>query len=272
MFDQLGQVLSIFTAGAAIVYILGGFIVNLYLTQYGIVEYQVLQIKFLAVGLMYLAIDLFVNVFSYFLALLIGLVLSLSATEMKELLLVWLIYIPSIVAAGWMFISAARKRTPTAKPRDEWRLFFIMGPLANIPNGYLLAHLLLEVNVNYQGQELLNIIACGLLAQGATLLYYSRWLYGNRKDNYGILLIGRGAPSKIEIAGDAAQISLLKDLGVPVRKKGITEPVYLIDETDSQYIIGIEKEEQIQPIKVMKKYVTALLYHTEETQKDTPKQ
>ena len=82
------------------------------------------------------------------------------------------------------------------------------------------------------------------------------------------MLIGRGAPSKIEIAGDASQIGLLKDLGVPVRKKGITEPVYLIDETDSQYIIGIEKGDQLQPIKVMKKYVTALLYHMDEERKE----
>lgn len=67
------------------------------------------------------------------------------------------------------------------------------------------------------------------------------------------------------------QIGLL-NLGVLVHKKGITEPVCLIHETDAQYIVGVENGEQNQPIKVMKKYVTALLYHTEETEKGAPKQ
>src|SRR5512138_1359059 len=127
MFDQLGQVISIFTAAAAAVYILGGFIVNLYLTQYGIVEYQVVQIKFLAVGLMYLAIDLFVNLFSYFIALLVGVALTASAGNTAEFLLYGLMYIPSLLAAGWMFLSAARKKTSLKKPRDEWRILFFIG-------------------------------------------------------------------------------------------------------------------------------------------------
>lgn len=270
MFDQIGQVISFLTAGAAVIYILGGFIVNLYLTQYGIVEYQVVQIKFLAVGLMYLSIDLFVNLFSYLLALLIGVALSLSPANANELLLYGLMYIPSLVAGGWLFFSAARKKTSRIKVRDEWRVLFLLGSIANIPNGYLLAHLLLDMNMPYSGKEILNMIVCGALAQVAMLLYYSRWLYGNRKDNFGILLLGRGAPTKIEIAGDTAQIGLLKDLGVPIRKRGITEPVYLIDETDTQYIIGIEKGEHLQPIKVMKKYVTALLYHVEESNGSVP--
>jgi hypothetical protein len=268
MFDQIGQIISFLTAGAAIIYILGGFIVNLYLTQYGIVEYQVLQIKFLAVGLMFLAVDLFINLFSYFIALLIGISITTSAEASREILLNLLICIPSLIFASQLFFAAIRKRQFNAKRQNEWFYILWAGLLANIPTGFLLSHLFLEQNIPVQGQTLLNIIVCVALAQAALVLYYARWIYGSSIGNSGLMLIGRGAPVQIEIAGDADQIGLLKELGVPVRKKGITEPVYLIDETDTQYIIGIQKEDKLQPIKVMKKFVTAMLYHIEENNKD----
>ena len=120
MFDQIGQIISIFTASAAAIYILGGFIVNLYLTQYGIVEYQVLQIKFLAVGLMFLAVDLFINLFSYFIALLIGIVVTASTEASREILLNVFICIPSLIFASRMILAGLRKRQFNTKRQNEW--------------------------------------------------------------------------------------------------------------------------------------------------------
>ncbi|HLO31617.1 MAG TPA: hypothetical protein VK249_20865, partial [Anaerolineales bacterium] len=86
---------NVATVGAVIlgiVYIIGGLIVNLNLTRRGVVEYQILKVKYLAVGMIFLVHFLGIVLFTIIPSALIA---SLSADDV----IVQTLSIPSILAA-----------------------------------------------------------------------------------------------------------------------------------------------------------------------------
>src|SRR6185436_6743107 len=90
---------NIATGGAALLgltYIIGALIVNLNLTRRGVVEYQILKVKFLAVGLIFLLQFSVVVLFTAVPVVLLG---SYSENPDATLRIVQALSIPSILAA-----------------------------------------------------------------------------------------------------------------------------------------------------------------------------
>src|SRR5215467_8392119 len=96
--------------GAA--YILGGLIVNLHLSRFGVTEYQVLRIKYLVVGLIYLANTIIMLIAALFTSLL-NLGLNPRTISIESYLTGTFAF--SVVAILILIALAARKQDATTR-------------------------------------------------------------------------------------------------------------------------------------------------------------
>jgi len=91
------------------IYLVGGFIVNSYLGRYGVVEYQILRAKYLAVGIMYLLYLLAASLWTLIIGIVIAPIVFLFDTDLISLfdaatsllLLPW--------SFGFLFLVSAKR-------------------------------------------------------------------------------------------------------------------------------------------------------------------
>jgi hypothetical protein len=265
---NLASFIQNLVTGSAVVlgltYIVGGLIVNLNLARRGLVEYQILKVKYLVVGIIFLLQVVGVFVFaclpSFLLALInVNSIYFFEAINIVSmfasisLLLVWSKYsaLPKSFLTSWRFWFIASAIGYMFPALQVFRLYFS-------PDYYTYTsstHIVLRVVIN--GQAILTAILTFI----AQIFHYSAFYYGAPSEIFGSLdPIGIGIPSRVRIACLAEHASLLKNLGVPMSKKSVTSDLFLIDETDTSYIIALNLMPHANTLKIDKSLVKAMLY------------
>lgn len=237
-------------------YVIGGLIVNLYLSRYGITQYQIIRVKYLVVGLTYLTnfiAILFLSAIPAVFVITLGFFIQqlfLIASMLASVCLLWL----------W-------GNTPSKKTIFfSWRFWVVIGTISSIFP--LMVGIRLGLSVALAGQinyELVIAIVEAILASVLSFVgqtyYYARHLYGRHNMIFGSVdPIGMGIPVRVQMAGESVKISLLAKLGVPTLEPETTDTVLLLDETDTHYIIGISHKSEIQAVEVAKDLVVAIRY------------
>jgi len=235
---NIGEIIQNTATGGAVIlgviYVFGGLIVNLNLTRRGIVEYQILQVKYLAVGLIFLFQFLGV-------ALSAMIPVTLLFLFSYNLLTIRLTSVVSILAALTLLRVWSRYPPNTTSFMGRWPFWFGMSVLTLLyPMFVLLSQTLLPIT----SFELIpiNILAVltGLLAILAQIYHYSSFYYGRPTRTGALDPVGMGIPTRVNILCDKSLSPSLRELGLSVQKN-IIRDVYLIDETNDQYIISPEQ-------------------------------
>src|SRR5215207_3420209 len=124
---NIGEIIQNIATGGAVflgaVYIIGGLIVNLNLTRRGVVEYQILKVKFLAVGVIFLFQFLGVVIFAFIPVVLI-------ATFTDDALVIQALSVPSILAALALLFVWSRYPPNTKSFVGKWWFWFTLSVLA----------------------------------------------------------------------------------------------------------------------------------------------
>ncbi len=238
------------------IYVIGGLIVNLYLSRYGIIQYQVLRVKYLVVGLTY---------FTNFIAILVLAAIPAVFVAASSLLLQQIFLITSLLASVWLLWLWGK----TTRPNSfffSWRFWVAIGTISSIFP--LMASVRLGLTLGLGGPidyEFALSFGQAFLASVLSFVgqtyYYARHLYGRPNVIFGLVdPIGMGIPVQVQMAGEKEKISLLVNIGVPMLKPEATDKVLLLDETDTHYIIGIPNKADVQAVEVAKDIVKAIRY------------
>ena len=259
------------TGGAVVlgvVYILGGLIVNLNLARRGVVEYQVLKVKYLAVGIIFMFHFLGVVIFTFIpVVLLVVSAGNASAIQTISQILSF----PSILAALGLLYVWSRYPSNTQSFVGKWWFWFALSVLATLYPLFVILHqaFLPIFNLEWTFNTVLSVLA-GVLTIMAQLYHYSSFYYG-RPPAAGVLdPIGMGIPIRVNVICDETISADLMALGLPV-EKNIIHNVYLIDETTEHYMIS---QEQVpggigsnQTYKINKSLVKAILHKPDHMRK-----
>lgn len=241
-------------------YVVGGLIVNLHISRYGIIQYQVLRVKYLVVGLTY---------FTNFIAVLLLATVPATLVVTSNLLLQQVFFIASLLASVsllWLWGKSA----PSKSFFFSWRFWVIVGSISSIFPSLVVIKLGLiwglGKSINYE-TVLILVQACiaGVLSFVGQTYYYARHLYGRHNVVFGATdPIGTGIPIQVQLTGEKNKISLLANIGVPMLNPETTDKILLLDETDTHYIIGISQDTKLQAVEVAKDIIKAIRYGKDE--------
>lgn len=264
---------NIATGGAAllgITYVIGGLIVNLNLTRRGVVEYQILKVKFLVVGLIFLLHYSGAVIFAF---VLVALLASLALDPAVNVLLVRTLSIPSILGALGLLYVWSRYPPDTQASVGRWRFWFLMSSLATVFPLYVLLHqvFLPARDLDWVANTLLAVL-CGLLTIMAAIYHYSAFYYGRPAGLGALDPIGMGIPTRVDVVCDPSVSADLVQLGLPLQKN-ILRDMYLVDETNDQYILSQEQvpggDGNNHTYKINKSLVKAILHKPDHMRKLT---
>jgi hypothetical protein len=250
---------TIATGGAfllGITYIIGGLVVNLHLARRGITEYQNLQVKYLVVGIIFLAqavgIFALASIPAFFL-------LPTANNQVAQ----QLINLLSMSASISLLVIWAKHPREKKSMFTSWQFWLLAGAVGSIfPMMIALRQLMAPSFDLYAVLLSLQAVMSGILAFMALIYHYSCYYYGNHSPLRSLDPIGAGIFIPVQLAGDEAGIDLLAELGLPVLKPGVTGTVLLIDETDRHYIVGFKPgaESEELTLKISKDMISAILY------------
>jgi len=239
-------------------YVIGGLIVNLNLTRRGVVEFQILKVKYLVVGLVFLLHSIGVFVFAALPAL--GL-LFIS----NQILLMQLINLVSMLAAISLILIWARLYPGSQSLLIRWGYWFWASAIGATFPMLVLVRQILTLNT-----EIVWIIFSvqGILTAALTFLaqvyHYSAFYYGRPSSLGALDPIGVGIPTRVKIACHPETATLLSNLGVEVGEDLVTQDLFMIDETDKHYILGFVRlpvqDGNDRTLKVDKDIVKAILF------------
>ncbi len=204
-------------------YLIGGLVVNLNLSRYGVTEYQVLRVKYLVVGLTYLTnyvaivllsiIPAFFLVAAGFFIQQTVLIISLLAS----LFLLWLWGRPP----GHNRFSGLK----------GWRFWVIAGALSLVYPLSVAIRQVLAPQMSFEsGLLLAQAGIAGILSFVGQTYFFARYLYGDANTIFGSMdPIGTGVPVKVRLAGKADELSVLKKASVPMVESDLTDNVLLLE-------------------------------------------
>lgn len=256
------DVVQTFLAASAVllgfVYIVGGLVVNLNLTRRGIIEFQILKVKYLVVGLIFLLHA--IGAFSFATLPAIGLLFFA-----KNLLVMQFICIFSIFSSATLLWIWARVRSSQLSFWTRWNYWFIASVGAALfPMTVLLRQIVSptdEIEWLILSVEALLVAALTFLAQ---IYHYSAFYYGRPSPMGALDPIGIGIPSRVRLACEPAGAPLLESLGISIGKDHVTQDLFLIDETDQHYIVAFERipgqEGNDRTLKIDKSMIRAMLF------------
>jgi hypothetical protein len=235
-------------------YVIGGLIVNLRLSRYGVTQYQVLRVKYLVVGVTYLTNFIAI----LFLAAIPAVLVAASGLIIQQIFLIASVLASVLLLSLWARSGTSKKWTILY----SWRTWVLLGTLSTIFP--LMVALRMTLNSQFSAEALLSGIEgllAGILSFVGPTYFYAVHLYGYPNTVFGANdPIGMGIPVEVQLAGEAANIALLASLGVPASKPETTDKVLLLDETETHYIIGLPREANIRAVEIAKDMVKAILY------------
>jgi hypothetical protein len=250
---------NIATGGAILLgstYIIGGLIVNLNLSRRGVVEYQILKVKYLAVGIIFFLQVIGVFAFA-------GLI-AFALLNFASVVFLQFINILSMLAALSLLLVWSRYPSNTPSFLGDWKFWFITSTVGAIfPMLVLETELLVPRFYLPWGIVIVQAGMTALLTSMAMLYHYSAFYYGRPRGSGALDPIGIGIPTRVRLACEADKLHLLESLGVPIETENTTADLYLVDETDRHYIISYQMvtgEKADQTLKIDKDLVKAILY------------
>jgi len=260
MFADIIQ--NIATGGAVLLgvtYVIGGLIVNLNLARRGVVEFQILKVKYFVTGLVFI----FQSIGIIILSLVISVVVAVT-----EIPATWLqaINIVSMLMAISLFVAWARL-TPTSKSIfASWRYWLFASTIGlTFPATIVVRQLLAQRPPDiFDLVFIIQAALTGIVSVLGQVYHYSVFYYGLSSGLGGIDPIGAGIPSRVRISATKENAGLIKSLGVSFNKSNVTEDLYLIDETDRYYILAFEavpnQKKEMGTLKIDKSLIKAILY------------
>ena len=261
---NLNNLIQNVATGSAVIlgltYIVGGLIVNLNLTRRGLVEYQILKVKYLVVGIIFLLQA--VGVFAFGGLPAFGLLLWAN-----NIVFLQIVNLISMVAAIALLVVWSRYSASSKSFLIQWRFWFIASAIGAVFPMLVLWRQLLVPNtewlwiiVSIQG------VMTGALTFMSQLYHYSAFYYGRPRPNRVLDPIGIGLPTRVSLACEEDISSAFAELGLPTQKN-IIHDVYLIDETDQHYIVALEQlpgeESGNKTFKIGKELVKVILHKPE---------
>jgi len=236
--DIIQNVATSSAVGLGFIYIIGGLIVNLNLTRRGIVEYQVLKVKYLVVGMIFMFQFFGVVIFTFIPAILI---FSYTYNTITVQIINQIASVLSILAALALLVVWSRYPPNTKSLVGKWWFWFVLSVLAMFYPLFVLLHQVLAPNASFEwiSNSVLAVLV-GALTILAQIYHYSSFYYGRPSSTGALDPIGMGIPTRVNILCDKSLSPALKELGLSVQKN-IIRDVYLIDETNDQYIISQEQ-------------------------------
>jgi len=266
----LGEIIQNIAAGSAvflgITYVIGGLIVNLNLSRRGVVEYQVLKVKYLAVGMIFLMH--FIGA-----ALLTSIPAFLIFLYVRDFLLIQLTSILSV--SGCVVLLYVWARYPPNTKSFTGRLWFWIGQsvLANLYPMLILFYQLFTPRTSIeQWSNVILAVLVSALAVIAQIYHYSAFYYGRPGGTGTLDPIGLGIPTRVILLCDEKFAPALAQLGLPV-EKSIIRDVYLIDETNEHYIVSKEQvpgnEGNNETFKIEKSLVKVIMHKPDHMRKLT---
>lgn len=257
------QMIQTITSAAALLigtaYVFGGLIVNIYLSQYGVTEYQILRIKYLVVGLVFLFSLLVMLITAT--VLLLGAIVLINTKIIYEQLGLTLAF--SLVASIGLFILwvFARRLEKQTRSLHLAQYLALLLPIISFlfPVAIIIRRALVFDNEIYSNALLgLAVLLTGFGLFGF-LYSYSYFIYGNPEFSR-FDMIGVGTPGDVQLAGPNDSLSLLAQMGIPLAQPTLTDKLALIDETDSHYIVGIGPQSQMRVFKIDKELIKGIVY------------
>ncbi|MEP7285352.1 MAG: hypothetical protein ABI947_06260 [Chloroflexota bacterium] len=243
--------------GAA--YIIGGLIVNLHLSNYRITEYQVVRVKYLVVGLVYLVgTSVLISVATLTNFVIISQVADISYVALASLSLL----AATTVILIWLF--GDRLRPSRFRFLLSWNFIVVASVISFcFPIMVMIRQSFGGSTDAYSALLIVTAVIIAILAVVGQLYYFSREVYGAPFwANFDP--IGMGVPVAVKLAGTEADITLLSHMGLPVSLPDLTDKVFLVDETDSHYILSLTSLETSrtsqQVFKVNKELVKGVVY------------
>lgn len=260
--DLIEFIQNLATASAVVLgitYIIGGLIVNLNLARRGLVEYQILKVKYLVVGIIFLLQTAGVFVFASLPALLI------ATRNINDIYILEIINIVSMLSGIGLLYAWARLTTSSNSFFRSWWFWFFASAL-----GYLFPAMQVIRVYLFPVDNVIRQVVNGQAAMTAVLTFlaqvyhYSAFYYGTAGMMGARDPIGMGIPSRIRLSCTPENAALLRNLGAPMTERNVSETVYLLDETDSSYIVALSPHADapgvVGTLKVDKSLVKAILF------------
>jgi hypothetical protein len=254
---------SVVTLG--ITYIIGGLIVNLNLARRGLVEYQVLKVKYLAVGVIFLLQFTGVLMVSSILAFLL-------LPQSDDIFIVQGLNLISVLASLGLLHVWTLHRSNTPSFLRLWRSRFMLSVSATVFPVLVFLHQILrfDSSLDWVVNSVLAV-AAGALALMAHIYHYATFYYGQPAAGfYTSDPVGMGIPTAVNLLIDETISKALSDMGLKVQKD-IVHDVYLIDETNGHYIVSEEqvpgRDGKNKTYKIDKAVVKVILHMPEHIQK-----
>jgi hypothetical protein len=238
----IGELIQNIATGGAVLlgitYVIGGLIVNLNLTRRGVVEYQILKVKYLAVGVIFILHFLGVVLFTFIPVVLIATFAGNAAVIQT---VSQILSVPSILAALTLLYVWTRFPPNTKSPVGRWWFWFVLSVVATLYPLFVLLHQVLIpiFNLEWVFNTILAILTSALTIM-AQIYHYSGFYYGKPAGPGMSDPIGMGIPTRVDLVCDEKLSPDLKELGLSVMKN-IVHDVYLIDETNEHYLISQEQ-------------------------------
>jgi hypothetical protein len=249
------ETLQLLTSGTALVlgiaYVVGGLIVSFHLSQYGVSDYQILRVKYLVVGLVFLTSTLLLLLVSVLLTFALMLVINPIYWAVT-----WLLSIPIIILL--LVLASVEMKAQRSRSMMVWAMP-LYGVLSFGAWWFSLTAIMRQLifRVTIGSIDSVFVILISFAAFIGQIYFYSRHLYGNPMtlDSVGI-----GIPVKAKLAGDEANILLLSHMGIPATQADLTDTLLVIDETDTDFIVRVDAGAKIQIFKVRKDLIKGIVY------------
>jgi hypothetical protein len=249
-----------------ITYILGGLIVNLNLARRGLVEYQVLKVKYLAVGVIFLLQFTGVLMVSSILAFML-------LPQTHDIFIVQGLNLISVLASlGLLHVWTLHRSTALSFLR-LWRSRFMLSVAAMVFPVLVFLYQVFrsDSSLDWIVNSVLAV-ATGALALMAHIYHYATFYYGQPAAGfYTSDPVGMGIPTAVNLLVDQKISEALSELGLRVQNN-IVQGVYLVDETSQHYIVS---EEQVpgadgknKTYKIDKSLVNVILHMPEHTPRE----
>jgi hypothetical protein len=239
---NIGEIFQNIATGGAVLlgitYVIGGLIVNLNLTRRGVVEYQILKVKYLAVGIIFILHFLGVVLFTFIPVVLIA---TFAGNAAAIQAVSQILSVPSILAALTLLYVWTRFPPNTKSLVGKWWFWFVFSAAATLFPLFVLLHQAFFpiFNMEWVFNTVLAILTVALTIM-AQIYHYSAFYYGKPAGPGISDPIGMGIPTRVDLVCDEELSPDLKELGLPVLKH-IIHDIYLIDETNEHYLISQEQ-------------------------------
>lgn len=236
---SVGEIIQNVATGSVvflgITYILGGLIVNLNLARRGLVEYQVLKVKYLAVGVIFLLQFTGVLMVSSILAFML-------LPQTGDIFIVQGLNLISVLASLGLLHVWTLHRSNTLSFLRLWRSRFMLSVAAMVFPVLVLLYQIFrsDSSIDWIVNSVLAF-ATGALALMAHIYHYATFYYGQPAAGfYTSDPVGMGIPTAVNLLIDEKISKALSEMGLRVQNN-IVQNVYLVDETSQHYIVSEEQ-------------------------------